>query len=495
MKNNMVGYSASPRDAVPVILVAISGFLAATGILVAPLWFCTPLGLALFIYMVWKRTVNAGESLLFGAVFGFLTAGAGLLSLWEIVPPDQSADISMLFAAGLLWLVPTFALGAVSIPFAYLLFRTKENAFAPLIAVGALVLHEYLRMWVWMVVTYGKGASTEPHLSITALGYAFADSPYFLQVAGYGGLLALTVLLGVSACALACLFGENDSRTGRAQRIGSLLAFALIVTSPLFSPKEEHQVAGTRTIAVFATNSGPHGDTGDSTALPGKVATAPLPDIILLPEGKSLETVLSTLPDKNAFDRWFKNGRDVLIVHSSESTGQDGVRHNTVSYESTQAGPLARQHKVFLMPEGEYLPYLSQVFLSWFSGAKLGNIPKDKAVAHGDELVAVPFKGAVFGTLLCSELFSPFLYERLARAHGATVLVNLADPQWFRGSHILYRKALQIAKVHAVESRSYFLAAQNSAPSFVIDPRGRVVAETSWGQTDALFFSLPVENP
>lgn len=488
-------YSIRMDRIAPVVLVLVSGLLSGIGILAAPLWFCAPLGLALFIYMVWERSMRASESLQFGTIFGFLTAGAGLLSLWEIVPPDQSANISIHFAAGLLWLVPTIALGAVSIPFAYVLFRTKANTFAPLIAICTFVLHEYARMWVWMVVTYGKGASTEPHLSITALGYAFADSPYLLQVASYGGLLALTVLLAVCASALASLLRNRRSMQWRIQALSMMLLAALLATSPLFSPEPEHRAAGIRTIAVFATNSGTHDDTGDAATLPRKIASAPLPDVILLPEGKSLETVLHTLPEKTAFDRWFKNGRDVLIVRSSESTEPDGIRHNTIFYESSQAGILARQHKVFLMPEGEYLPYFSQIFLSWFSGAKLGNIPKEKVVAHGEELVTIPFKGTVFGTLLCSELFSPFLYERLAKTHDATVLVNLADPQWFRGSHMLYRKALQIAKVHAVENRSYFLAAQNSAPSFVIDPRGRVVAQTAWGETDMLFFPLPVENP
>lgn len=480
---------------VPMMLVLASGLLSAIGILVAPLWFSTPLGLALFLYTLWEKSAHALESVRVGAVFGFLTAGAGLLSLWEIIPPHESGGMDTLFAAGLLWLVPTIALGAVSIPFAYAVFRTRKNAFAPLIAIGAFVLHEYARMWVWMVVTYGNGASTEPHLSITALGYALADNPYLLQVAAYGGLLALTVLLAVCASALATLARNNRSITGRVQVLCTVTVAILLAASPLLSPKPDYAHATTKTIAVFATNSGAQGDTGDTRALLEKIASAPLPDVLLLPEGKSLETVLRALPAGTTFNAWFKNGKDVLIVRSSESTAPDGTRHNTVFYDSSQAGTLARQHKIFLMPEGEYLPYLSELFLSWFSGATLGNIPEEKVVVHGTELVTVPFGGAVFGTLLCSEIFSPFLYERLAKRYGATVLVHLADPQWFQGSPMLFRKTVQIAKVHAVQNNSYFIAAQNSAPSFIISPDGRIVAQTAWGRTDILFFSLPVRTP
>ena len=118
-------YSIRMDRIAPVVLVLVSGLLSGIGILAAPLWFCAPLGLALFIYMVWERSMRASESLQFGTIFGFLTAGAGLLSLWEIVPPDQSANISIHFAAGLLWLVPTIALGAVSIPFAYVSHQSK----------------------------------------------------------------------------------------------------------------------------------------------------------------------------------------------------------------------------------------------------------------------------------------------------------------------------------------------------------------------------------
>lgn len=474
------------------LLSLIASIASALGILIAPLWWCTPLGLALFIFILWEQTHTTAQSILYGCIFGFCTAGAGLLSLWEISPPENTA-LSTTLAIGFLWLIPTLALGALSVVFAYIVFTSRKNLFAPCIALCAFILHEYARMWAWMLVTYGKGASTEPHLSITALGYALADNSYLLQVAAFGGLFALTVLLAVLAIALACIPRSTYSQTARIQTASALFVVGIVLILPLLHAEPKKQVSGTRMVAVFSTNVSATSTVFNSEALIKKIVSAPAPDIILLPEGKTLETVFSQSEQKTFLPSWFETG-DVLTIRSTESLENNTTRYNTIVYESSRTGLLAKQHKIFLMPEGEYVPYLSKPFLSWFKDSKIKSIPEQKTITHGNALVAVPFAGAVFGTLLCSEVFSPFLYHQLATNHGATVLVNLADPQWFQGSHLLFNKTVQIAKVHAVQNRSYFIAAQNSAPSFVINPQGQLLAQTAWGETDILFFSLPIET-
>jgi apolipoprotein N-acyltransferase len=102
------------------------------------------------------------------------------------------------------------------------------------------------------------------------------------------------------------------------------------------------------------------------------------------------------------------------------------------------------------------------------------------------DLIAVPFKDSVVGGLVCSDFLSPVLNRELAHLHGATVLVNSANPAWFHDSRILYTKTIQVSKVHAVQNRAYYLQASNGSPSFAIDPTGKIIAETAWKETTVL---------
>ncbi len=104
---------------------------------------------------------------------------------------------------------------------------------------------------------------------------------------------------------------------------------------------------------------------------------------------------------------------------------------------------------------------------------------------------AVSLKGVKIGGLLCSDLLSPSLYPSLVREGSAEVLVNLANQFWFHNSRILYWKTLQLARVHAVQSRTPFVLANNAAPSFVLDRQGNVLVESRWGETSVLYASLP----
>lgn len=476
-----------------ILLAALAGVLADAGLFFGTTWFLSIPGLALFFFLLWNNASSWRRAALVGGIFGLLTAGAGLLPILDILPrATLETLLSFLGSASLMWLLPTVTLASATVGMAVSLYLLRQNIFVPLLVVPILILHDELRMWAWALLTYGEGAVLEPHLSLTALGYTLAESPYLLQLAQNVGLYGLTSALALFAGALAAGVELRSQEKKLQLRALSTVAIALAVLClPLFfktttlEPREEVRVA------IFSLTVDKTSPSQNPEQLLATIRSETAPDVILIPEGKWFNSIF---PDAAAYEEfseaWLPKDKDTLIIHSSEST-EAGVRHNTVTYDSTARGKLATQHKRFVMPQGEYLPVLSKLLLP---ESVRGAIGVDRGIQHGTELVSVPFGDTVFGTLLCSEGLSTTLYRSLVQNHGAKTLINLADPAWFQGSKLLYAWTIRIDKVHAVQNQAYLLAAQNSAPSFVIDPSGRVIAETAWGAPSVLLVTIPATN-
>lgn len=467
------------------LFVVLAGIASGVGILVPLLWFLSPLGLGFFFFLVYE-TKNTKESLWAGALFGTITAGAGLLSLLEIIPPVSGESFLPTLASALfLWSVPSIALGVTSVPIAYLLYVTRENILAPVIAILLWLINEVLRMWAWTFVSYGNGAVFEPHLSIAGLAYALADNEITLQLAQFGGFFGLTVAVGIFAVTISSLLSSLRYRNTYL-KTGVLCLACMGVTLVPFVMPERQGTSRPEELTIAIVNS----DTlfNSPLSMPDELGKF-VPDIVLFPEDK----MLSQFPEevRNQYEKWRTENKNLITVRSGAEEDKQGRRHVAVWYELSSGEVIASQEKRFLMPQGEYIPYLYSLVFTHVPYVSIPHIKDEESVAYGTSLTSTSVKGTKVGTLLCSEVFSPFLYRTLVEREGATILFNLGDPMWFRGSNFLFRKTVQVAKVHAVQNNAYVLFAQNSAPSFVISPRGSVITQTEPRTQGILLVTTP----
>ncbi len=452
------------------LVAALAGAIAGIGTLLPAWWMLAPLGLALFFWNTWK-TERLEDALWGGMWFGWIASGISVLWLFEMLPPSAPLFSWAVLLATLFWLLPTVALGLMGAPFGWMLHRTRTSIFAPLVAVLVTVLFEEGRMWAWYLATWGPNAFPGPNFSMPALGYALAESPYLLQLAGYGGLLALTICTALIASALAYLVVTLSS--GTYARAGMSVVFlSLVLLLPLGATPAPEESASTLQVAIFSTYStSTPGASYDARALAASLEASAPPDVILLPEGRTLESIVRD-GSAELMETWSED-KEVLTIRSEPTFDRLLDAHfNTLFYESSERGTLATHRKIYTMAHGEYLPYLTGLIASLVPSSGMPIVSERSEIAHGNDLAAFSWEGVRFGSLLCSEVVSPHLYRALVREHGANVLVNLANPDWFHGSHILYQKTQQIAKVHAVQNRAYSLSAQNSTSSYVIDPGG-----------------------
>jgi apolipoprotein N-acyltransferase len=159
--------------------------------------------------------------------------------------------------------------------------------------------------------------------------------------------------------------------------------------------------------------------------------------------------------------------------YAADAAGTGTVYHNSIFL--LRAGAVAgRYDKQRLLPVAE---------------EQLGGVGDRRvtyAAGPGPRLLAA--RGARLGAFVCFEAMYPELIRDLVRA-GAEVLVNVSNDAWF-GSAAAAQHHLDMATVRAIENRRYLVRAATTGYSAVVDPHGRVLAQSRLGQPVVLSESV-----
>jgi apolipoprotein N-acyltransferase len=126
--------------------------------------------------------------------------------------------------------------------------------------------------------------------------------------------------------------------------------------------------------------------------------------------------------------------------------------------------------KTHLVPFGEYIPFGDHLpFLS-----KLVHGVGDFKAGHN----AAPLRygDLALGVLICYEAIFPELAQADVEA-GANILVNVSNDAWF-GRSSAPLQHLDLAALRAVEQGRFLVRATNTGISAVIDPKGRILAQS-----------------
>jgi apolipoprotein N-acyltransferase len=477
------------KSLIPALL---AGLLVGVGATYSTLWFLALAGMALYLQRIWCATSTWKSALLQGCVFSFIVSGASIGWFFDAYPLDW-LGIHGAFAQGavlfLAWLVVSLSLTIGPAAVSALLWVTRTNPYRIVIAALLWVLAEEARMWGFAALTFSPSSLIGPHFSVASIGYVFANSPFLLQIASWGGLSMLTLCVVVFAGALAsvvCVRSDNREKYLAGLLVGTVLALPLLHGVFLKGPAD---AGGPLRVLLVSTkdvaDASSHSEEDVAELVTRAATTNPRPDMVIFPENYAVSSHVPRLELHDA--------REILFVSSEKRTSPTGAGYTVdLTYDSTTRGRIATYHKQFFMPLGEYAPTLA---IPLFSLVKSESVDRylnrlSGLTRKGQGFVSIPYKGRVLGGLLCSESISPYLYTQLSK-QGATVLINSANPAWFRGSRTLHEKLLRIGKVQAVSNSAYFLQASNDLPSFAISPTGTVIASSSWDGIELLEVLLP----
>ncbi len=349
------------------------------------------------------------------------------------------------------------ALGGLYACFGWLFWRARRRgAPAALAAAAAIAACEWLYPRIFQGY-YGASLHELPLVvQIAELGGPLALSALCLAV--NGALFELRVRPRAAAATAACLLAALAYGELRTRQVDALVQAAprlrIGIVQPNLGALEKWSdlpenarrlFAGTRELREFAQ-----------------------PDLILWPEAAWAVGVPSGLERLSDAMR-AQLGTPLLfgsVVRAGSST------RNRVLLADEQGEILGSYDKVERMPFGEYLPLADRL-----PPGLRALWPGRASVEPGRDVAPLPFRGYRISALVCVEDLLPGFVRRVMREGTPHLLVNLTNDAWFGDSHEPWIH-LALAKLRSVEQRRSLVRATNNGVSAVIDPLGRVVAQS-----------------
>ncbi len=409
-------------------------------------WFPLPI-LALALQWHLMRNAPPRQALLAGYLFGLGWFLAGVswifISMHDIGGmAAPAAVLATLAFAGVLAVFPALALGAAR------LGRMPETARWLLLAPAAWAFLEWTRGWFLTGFPW------------QTLGYSQAPvSP----LAGYGAVLGVYGVSWLAALTAGILV------LGRK----SWLTLALVLW---LSGYGLLQVDWTRPQGEPVTVSLLQGNVAQEVKFePGKLTETldmyrqmtleSRSRLIVLPE-TAMPTLLHYLPEwyLSDFEEHARGlGGDVLVgVAESEP---DGRYYN--SMVSLGSAPMQSFRKVHLVPFGEFVP----TGFRWL--VDMMYMPMGDFSRGGPAQAPMAVAGQKVAVNICYEdVFGEELIHALPEA---TLMVNVSNDAWFGDSFAPWQH-LQIAQMRALETGRWWLKANNTGVTAILDEKGRVRA-------------------
>ncbi len=486
-------------------LVASAGGAALGASLnIAALWPLVFIGLAALYGILSASPLSWGRAFGYGYTFGIFYLGGALWWFWDTIPLDWLGfgDTWMQFVIIFFcWGIVVVALSLCIAAAAAIVVLLRSGTWAAdtlLFAATWVFVAEYLRMWMFTLLTWGGGSVLGAHFSAGFVGYALSNHMWLLQLAAVGGVFTLSFAAAFAGSTLWWVYAKLQPRAEYALPAVALGILFLGVTAAAPFPLVERTppAPGELQVALVGTyfpatleNNAKENDRRLQQLLPlVKEAAATDADLIVLPEDVRLFDKLDTWERTDFSEGLSTHPRYLLDTHRVAAWG--GSHSQLVLYSLPDGKPLHTSEKHFLLPPGEYTPVLLEMFMKLLGlETQLRIIQGNRSFQAGTPSGLYSVGEARIGALFCAEILSPSLYAALAE-RGASILINPASQAWFHESPRVFHQTLAAAKVHAVTNRTYFLQASNYAPTFAIAPSGDIVAYAPAGET-ILLIAVP----
>lgn len=472
----------------PFIVTASSGILAGGVYSFGLPALLLPVFLALFFFVVSsqkkpsslfhiiKLTAAFYYSFYFVVLIWFLDTDVTLLA-------GLSGEYARLFL-GLCLVIMAFVITLASTPLAVVLHKIQDRLSQPhigtlAVVASAWVVIEWCRSIVFSIFLYAPGASIGDYWNFGSLGLAVISSPigYVGRFFGMYGLSMLVVLVSVTI--VWALHGKFKPII--------LIVCGLIVLGSVGYFYELRSEIGS---SVPASVLQREGNLDDLTSGPTDfkfMEDSPKELIVLTEYSRIHADGNEKYAQKYVFDRLSPSGMSIDVL--ADFT-KPGVRYNTLEARNKNSEVLDTQTKQLLIPTGEYLPGILQLFYKLTGQDGINqNFAATRGLNRGQPPRVVSTGSLHVAPVACSGILGRNIYRDLVN-DGGQVLTNSASLIIFSGSKAYFRQSLQMARFHAIANQRTYIQASMGAPAFVIDDQGDFIvapAETKTAFIDFRF--------
>lgn len=457
----------------------------------------------------------------FGKLFSWIFATAPFEWL-GIATEKETIFVFVLLA--ILYIAQTVFLGLFLGVFAYCLRRSFAEClklrFKHLITIPALwIVFEYLRAWGFGILWLGKESLLGPHWTFGNLAYALHNNLALIQIADTAGIYGISLLIVFVNTALFLILKKcGKSSIPHKQVIILFILLATIgtlwssygiykleadvgfrkpnieISQPAAGPPQAKKIALLQTNFLSESGLNPYQKKEVFktvlSLLKSPKARSENSDFIIAPEGFGIISLTGDKEIAKYLIKDFWQSGQIYLENEKVINEKGEVRARLFYYDLEKEEPLAFHDKMLLVPNGEFLPYLTQALLSIYSfDINYGQ----EFYERGENVrVAQAPKGNIGGTI-CSSILSPELQRQMTK-QGAEFLVVVSSDAPFHGSKALLAQNLAMSKLRAVENRRYFAQATNMGHSFLLNPKGEIVVRAPGLGNEILFANIYLLN-
>ena len=474
-----------------------SGLFLGIGFVVSELWFLGLVGVGFLVYLVFGKDDTESEKSkrrlhYWGGSLAFVTKAALATSvLWSVYPIAWLSDKwwwAELLMIGLYWVLAATALGAFGFLVVYLSLQIKQR-FGIAVAASLLpvwwVVAEILGSLVFSLVFYGAGGTVNVAYSLGYVGYLLAEHHSLLLLAKVYGVYGLSVFFIYLGIGLLWLWQTAKIKITITYSF-SLLIFIIVLlvvtakidfTNPL-SPSGQ-------TVMIIDTKFGgtDYYSLTDYTALKAaeveKAVDAALllqPDYLLLPEGAGFIANEDDLEFARRRLGFFYNESETVIIDSGTKLLPNGDKLvRGVIYDGKNK-ELSEVFKSYLVPQGEYLPYVFLAILKITASEEfLAETKKELNFIAGKENDFL--KDSHLPVILfCFGSVDPAAVWRKLQASATPPFVaHPISHAWFNNSKILEHQLDQMLKIQAVWNGVPIVSAGNMVDGALYTKTGQKV--------------------
>jgi apolipoprotein N-acyltransferase len=193
--------------------------------------------------------------------------------------------------------------------------------------------------------------------------------------------------------------------------------------------------------------------------------------LVVWPESATPFTFESEPAAAETIRRVARDARVPILLGSDQIERGAPARYYNSAYLVRADGSTGGVYrKMHLVPFGEYVPMKRLLFFA----APLVEAVSD--FSAGESAVLMPIDGHPISTAICYEIVYPDLVRRFVAA-GSELLTTITNDAWFGDTSAPHQHFAQ-ASMRAIENGRYLVRAANTGVSGVVDPYGRVVAQS-----------------
>ncbi len=331
------------------------------------------------------------------------------------------------------------------------------------------------------IFSFGPGSIFDSYfVSLGMAGYLFGVSTLGVWLAGVEGVYGLSVLL-VGTASLTLLLIEK-------KRFKYLLLFFVMIAvmnvwvaaRPLVSSNIGVTVISVDTQFDAALLNYSEGAQIKSARVRTAVdqAIALNPTFVLLPEdSRYLESQYNSLYPNQAMSMFLFTHKDTesILIDSGRHQTENGLTVLRANVFDGVRKKMWQFDKQYLVPQGEYIPYLYRGIFSMAGFSEAVNaISKDSAYRPGPLLQTSSVPAYLPGLLFCFESISPTSVAQLTQKRPLPFVAHPVSHAWFHTPTILWHQLDVMLQIQARYSGVPIVSAGNMTTGKLYLPNGRI---------------------